>query len=174
MLKQRYQNTCVASYGTDGNYDLASCLSDLTVSAGESSDPSGYTCAGIPLRIYTGVRHVHLYSLFIATRSQCCPSSVDATRTIAGWVIVTGVHTQLSSVYGLDGWFSTWSESLVFSSTMDIMPLYRNRHSEQRFGFRYTSELSHLLGGQLDANTPMSPRQAINSAPYAHQVLQKA
>ena len=30
-------------YGTDGNYDLASCLSDLTVSAGESSDPSGYT-----------------------------------------------------------------------------------------------------------------------------------
>ena len=38
------QNTCAgASYGTDGNYDLASCLSDLTVSAGESSDPSGYT-----------------------------------------------------------------------------------------------------------------------------------
>lgn len=37
------QNTCAgASYGTDGLYDLASCLSDLTVSAGESEDSSGY------------------------------------------------------------------------------------------------------------------------------------
>ena len=38
------QNTCAgASFGTDGIYDLASCLSDLTVTAGESSDSTGYT-----------------------------------------------------------------------------------------------------------------------------------
>ncbi len=38
------QNTCAAAgYGTDGNYDLASCLSDLTLTAGESTDASGYT-----------------------------------------------------------------------------------------------------------------------------------
>ncbi len=38
------QNTCAAaSFGTDGNYDLASCLSDLTLTAGESTDSTGYT-----------------------------------------------------------------------------------------------------------------------------------
>lgn len=38
------QNTCAsAGVGTDGNYDLTSCLSDLTVVAGETSDSSGYT-----------------------------------------------------------------------------------------------------------------------------------
>ena len=37
------QDTCAAAgVGTDGNYDLTSCLSDISITAGEISDPSGY------------------------------------------------------------------------------------------------------------------------------------
>ena len=37
------QDTCAAAgLGTDGNYDLTSCLSDISITAGEISDSSGY------------------------------------------------------------------------------------------------------------------------------------
>ena len=125
---------------------------------------------GLSLRLYTGVIHVYPVLFIAISVLNAVPLQITQQgRLLDGsGASVTGVHTLTFRVYtDVTGGSVLWSESLSVQFNNGYYATVLGTDTQNNFDSDTLLNYPIYLEVQLDANTPMSPRHFINSAPYA-------